>query len=279
MRHKYPVSRLIKLIGLKRSTYYECLKRKQRPDKHAKLKQQIKKSFVESGQTYGYRRIHICTQKAGFKACPDTILKLMNQLSIHPTMYNKHTSKYSSYKGSIGKIAPNILGQNFNAKIPYTVLHTDVTQVHLAKNKWAYISSVIDEASRSVLASKVSEHPNKRLINSMLNQLNKKLPKSAIPILHSDQGWQYQISSYQTKLNKLHIIQSMSRKGNCHDNAPIESWFNLLKRECLNRHSFKNIQSLRRTINKYIKWFNNDRISLIHGGLTPAEYCQSMSVA
>jgi putative transposase len=279
LRHKYPVSRLVKVIGLKRATYYDRLKRQQQPDKHAKLKKQIKQSFVESGQTYGYRRIHYCTLKNGFKACPDTVLKLMNQMGIHPVMYNQHTAKYSSYKGHIGKIAPNILHQNFNAKVPYTVLHTDVTQIRLASHQWAYISSVIDEASRAVLASKVSLHPNKRLIGKTLNQLVEALPNGVVPILHSDQGWQYQITSYHTKLNKMHVIQSMSRKGNCHDNSPIESWFNLLKRECLNRHSFKNIQSLRRTINKYIKWFNNDRISLIHGGLTPAEYCQSMSVA
>ncbi|WP_160300362.1 IS3 family transposase [Lactiplantibacillus herbarum] len=279
MRHRYPVGRLIHVIGLKRATYYDRLKRRQRPDKNSKLKQQIKKSFVESRQTYGYRRIQRCTQKAGFKACPDTILRLMNQLGLHPNMYNKHTSKYQSYKGHIGKIAPNILNQAFDAKIPYAVLHTDVTQVRLSNQKWAYISAVIDEASREVLALKISEHPDKELIRKTLNQLSRTLPKTSVPILHSDQGWQYQIQSYRSKLNKMHIIQSMSRKGNCHDNAPIESWFNLLKRECLYQNDLKDMRTLRRITNKYVKWFNNSRISLIHGGSTPAEYCQNMLAA
>lgn len=259
---------------MKRATYYDRLERNQKPDKDAHLKQVIKKVFAGSGQTYGYRRIQLCTKSAGLKACPDKILRLMNEIDIHPTMYNRHTSKYSSYKGKVGKVAPNLLKQEFSATEPLSVLHTDVTQVRLTNQRWAYISAIIDEASRSVLAVKVSAHPNKRLITSTLNQLGKVLPKDIHPILHSDQGWQYQISTYRNKLNKMGIIQSMSRKGNCHDNAPIESWFSLLKRECLNRNELRNMTSLRRITSRYVKWFNTGRITVIHGGLTPAEYCQ-----
>jgi len=203
----------------------------------------------------------------------------MNEIGIRPNMYTRHTSNYRSYKGKVGKIAPNILNQNFNETQPLSVLHTDVTQVRLANQKWAYISAIIDEASRRVLAVKISPHPNKKLINATLNILKPKIPEDTFPILHSDQGWQYQINSYRNKLHKLHIIQSMSRKGNCHDNAPIESWFNLLKRECLYRHDLKNMSVLRRLVTHYVKWFNTERISLTHDGLTPVEYCQKMQAA
>ena len=279
MREKYPVRQLLKVLHLKRATYYDRLKRNEKPDKYAQLKAEIKKIFVQSKQTYGYRRIQLCTERDGFKASPDTILRLMNEIGIRPNMYSRHMSKYRSYKGKVGEIAPNILKQKFNAVQPLSVLHTDVTQVRLANQKWAYISAIIDEASRSVLAVKISAHPDKNLIKATLNSLKPKLPENVFPILHSDQGWQYQMKSYRHKLNKMHIIQSMSRKGNCHDNAPIESWFNLLKRECLYRHNLKNLTSLRRLVAQYVKWFNTERITLIHGGLTPVEYCQKMLVA
>jgi len=255
------------------------LKRNQKPDKHAKLKKEIKATFVKSNQTYGYRRIQILTARAGFKACPDTVLRLMKQMEIHPVMYNRHTGKYHSYKGKVGVVAPNLLNQKFDTVEPLSVLHTDVTQIRLTNQRWAYISAVIDEASRSVLAVKISLHPNKKLIKDTLNQLKTKLTDDTYPILHSDQGWQYQIPSYREDLNKKHIIQSMSRKGNCYDNSPIESWFSLLKRECLYNHELKSLSYLRRLTNKYVKWFNTRRISMIHGGLTPTEYCQKQLAA
>lgn len=255
------------------------MKRNEKPDKYAQLKNEIKKIFVQSNQTYGYRRIQLCTERDGFKASPDTILKLMNEIGIRPNMYSRHTSKYRSYKGKVGKTAPNILKQHFNATQPLSVLHTDVTQVRLTNQKWAYISAIIDEASRRVLAVKISNHPDKKLIKATLDSLKPKLPDDTFPILHSDQGWQYQIKSYRYQLLKMHIIQSMSRKGNCHDNAPIESWFSLLKRECLYRHNLKSLVSLRRLVSRYVKWFNTERITLIHDGLTPVGYCQKVLAA
>ncbi|WZK66190.1 IS3 family transposase [Lacticaseibacillus rhamnosus] len=90
--------------------------------------------------------------------------------------------------------------------------------------------------------------------------------------MHSDQGWQYQTREYQSQVHAMGIVPSMSRKGNCHDNAPMESFFNLLKRERLNRQPIKDLEELKQIVDHYVTWFNHDRISLNKNGLTPIEY-------
>lgn len=200
-------------------------------------------------------------------------------MGLKVSIYSKHTSKYSSYKGEVGKIAPNVLNQKFDAKQPLTVFHTDVTQLRLYNGNWGYISVITDEASKEVMAAVVSSSPNKAMIRDTLDAFESRLSIDSEPILHSDQGWQYQIPYYQMRLKEMGIKQSMSRKGNCHDNAPIESFFNLLKRECLNRYKINDLSQLRRMVCDYVQWFNNERISMNKNGLTPVEYRNQAMVA
>lgn len=203
----------------------------------------------------------------------------MSAMGLKVSIYSKHTSKYSSYKGEVGKIAPNVLNQKFDANQPLTVFHTDVTQLRLYNGNWGYISVITDEASKEVMAAVVSSSPNKAMIRDTLDAFESRLSIDSEPILHSDQGWQYQIPYYQMRLKEMGIKQSMSRKGNCHDNAPIESFFNLLKRECLNRYKINDLSQLRRMVCDYVQWFNNERISMNKNGLTPVEYRNQAMVA
>lgn len=273
LRSQYPLQALLKVIRLPRATYYDRLKRDAKPDKYADVKAFIKPLFVNSHETYGYRRICSETKRAGSPYAEETIRKIMAQMGLKVTVYSRHSSRYNSYKGHVGKVADNLLNQVFNATVPYTVLHTDVTQVRLAgDNQWAYISPVLDEASREIIAYSISEHPNRAMVRSMLNQLATVLPQGADPILHSDQGWQYQQTDYQNRLKEMDITQSMSRKGNCHDNAPIESFFNLLKRESLNRQKITTLTDLKQAVEDYVTWYNQDRISMNKNGLSPVEY-------
>lgn len=279
LRSQYNFDELLHKVGIKRATFYDWQKRGQRPDKYADVKAYMRQIFTDSMETYGYRRMHKKTVHAGFPYCEETIRKLMTVMNMKVSVYSKHTAKYSSYKGTIGHIAPNKIKQTFVATKVRTVLHTDVTQLRLATGGWAYISAVIDEANGEVLTACASSSPNKVLINKTINELKPHLKPSIQPILHSDQGWQYQTKDYQATLERLNIIQSMSRKGNCHDNAPIESFFNLLKREYLKRVSFDSISKLQVGINHYINWFNNDRISMNKNGLSPVEYRRQTETA
>lgn len=257
---------------MKHATYYDEKKRLLKTSKYQQIQNMIQNIFLASHKTYGYRRIHRQLLNQGVKISANTVLKLMHTLGIKNHIYRRHTSSYSSYKDNIGTKAPNFLKQTFNATQPYTVIHTDVTQVRLTNQHWAYISAMTDEATKEVLALQVSAHPDKQLIMKTIDQLCANLPSGTKSIIHSDQGWHYQQKDYQAKLKALDFIPSMSRKGNCLDNAPIESFFNLLKRESLNQQHIKNIAELSVIVDKYVHWFNHERISLKTKGLPPIAY-------
>lgn len=271
LRADYPLKELLDYFVMPRSTYYERLKAIQTTDKYSHIKQVIKQIFRQSRETYGYRRIYYKLKKLNYPISPETVRKLMKQIGLKVRVYSKR-SHYSSYRGHRGHVAPNILKQKFNERQVYRVLHTDITQLKLDNNQFGYISAVIDEASNEVLATQVSASPNRILIEQTLQELNSRLAADSQPIIHSDQGWHYQLQYYRNELAKANLTQSMSRKGNCLDNAPIESFFNLMKRECLKRLKISSINQLREIVQEYVSWFNYERISLNKKGLTPVEY-------
>ena len=265
---------LFSLLNLNRKTYYDNLKNRiNKFDKYDKVKKQIDHIYYdESNETYGYRRIWGALKDIGINLAKETVRKIMRDMDIKTMIYHKNTAKYSSYKGNVGKKAPNVLNQVFDETIPYKVLHTDVTEYKLTNGKKVYISPVVDEASLEILACAVSYSPEMKTIYRMLDELKASLPKDARPILHSDQGFQYQNAGYQARLKEMNITQSMSRKGNCHDNAPGETIFNLMKRECLNRLKIGSLEEMRQVLNDYIYWFNNIRRSNKLKYTTPVKY-------
>lgn len=279
LRSQYKLQILLEQFELPRATYYDQRKRMKKPDKYTNVKLFIEHVYHESHETYGYRRVYAMALKAGYTLCRETIRNLMSLLGLKVGVYSKHTSQYSSYKGQVGRIAPNIIKQNFNKTTPLTVFHTDITQIRLVDGKWGYLSCITDEASGEVLVAKASTSPNMALIQDTLDELKSWITPGSAPILHSDQGWQYQQKAYRKALNRMNITQSMSRKGNCHDNAPIESFFNLMKRECLNRIRINNIDELVKVVAEYTHWYNNERISMNKNGLTPVEYRNQTIIA
>jgi len=232
----------------------------------------ICQTFKDSYETYGYRRIHYMAQKAGYNISPNTVLRLMGELNLASTVYSYHTSGYHSYKGHTGTVNDNLLKQGFTATVPFSVMHTDVTQVKLANNTWGYISAIMDEASREIITIIITDHADRKQLSLTIDDFALKLPIDSQPIMHSDQGWQYQHKDYQHAMKELGVTPSMSRKGNCHDNAPMESFFNLMKRECLYRTTIDNLEALKQIVTKYIFWYNTQRISMNKNGLTPVEY-------
>ena len=276
---QYKVGEILNAVGLKKATYHDERKRiKNHVDKYKDVKEEILK-ITENGKwrgrlTYGYRRVHDELVKLDIHLADAVVRRLMDELNVQVSLYNRHKNgKYSSYKGTVGKVAPNVLHQQFNETMPFNILHTDVTQVRLGNNKWAYVSAITDEASKEVLSFQVSDSPNSKLIMNTLDDLLEVLPEGTKPTIHSDQGWHYQLDYYTDKLSKNEFIQSMSRKGNCLDNAPIESFFHLFKTECLNGFPpCKDIEEFKEISNNYVDWFNYRRISRKTKGMTPCEY-------
>lgn len=251
-----------------RSTWYHNLSALKRMDKYADIKRQIRDIYFYHKGRYGYRRITFILKKQGNKINHKTVQRLMAELSLKALIRVK---KYRSWKGEIGKIAPNILQRDFNARKNNEKWVTDVTEFSV-KDEKLYLSPVMDLFNGEIIAYSISERPTMKMINGMLENAFSVLKTQDMPVLHSDQGWQYQMRSYQTKLKERGIMQSMSRKGNCLDNAAMESFFGTLKSECFYLQKFKSIRELKRAIDEYINYYNNERIRLKLKGLSPVEF-------
>ncbi len=180
-------------------------------------------------------------------------------------------NKYRSYKGEIGKAADNVLQRNFTADRPNVKWATDVTEFRV-KDKKLYLSPIIDLFNGEIISYNLSTSPNFSQTLDMLNKGFKKIKSNENPILQSDQGWQYRLEKYKKKLKERQIIQSMSRKGNCLDNAIVENFFGVLKSELFYLNKFNSVSQLQREVIKYIKYYNKDRIRLNLNGMSPVEY-------
>lgn len=187
--------------------------------------------------------------------------------------------KYKSFRGKVGKIAPNILGRDFKTDKPCQKWVTDVTEFSLFGNK-IYLSPILDLYNGEIVSYSISTRPSFNQIVDMLNKAFEIIPDDTGLILHSDQGWQYQMKRYQDMLKEKGLIQSMSRKGNCLDNAVMENFFGLLKTELLYLQGFETIEQFVGELEAYIYYYNNHRIKSKLKGLSPIQYrIQSLKVA
>jgi putative transposase len=186
--------------------------------------------------------------------------------------------KYRSYRGNVGRIAPNLLNREFNASKPNEKWVTDVTEFHLFGQK-IYFSPILDLYNGEIVAYNFEKRPVFPLVTKMLDKAFKRLNTGDSPILHSDQGWHYQMKKYQHLLKENKIIQSMSRKGNCLDNAVMENFFGLLKSELFYLQEFKSIEDFILELEKYIHYYNHKRIKTKLKGLSPVQYRVQSSLA
>ena len=258
----------MQLSGLARSTYYYYLKH-QNTDKYGKEKEEILDIFNNNKGRYGYRRITFAMRNKGYVINHKTVLKLMNSLGLKGKQ--RKTDKYHSYKGTVGKVADNLLKRDFYAEKPFEKLTTDVTQFNICDSK-VYLSPVLDLFNNEVVSYSISTSPNLEQVREMLDGLFAKLPADATPIFHSDQGWQYQHAEYQRLLVEHNITQSMSRKGNCMDNGAMENFFGRLKVEMFYGEKFESVNAFIDELKKYIDYYNNERISLKLKGMSPVQY-------
>ena len=182
----------------------------------------------------------------------------MKELKIYG---KQRKSKYKSYRGEVGKVANNVLNRAFNTATPYTKLTTDVTEFNVCNEK-VYLSPILDLFNNEILSYSISTSPNFAQTRDMLQGLFNVLPTNSKPLLHSDQGWQYQMKEYQRLLKEHNIVQSMSRKGNCLDNSVMENFFGRLKVEMYYGEKYESVNAFIQKLHEYIYYYNNQRISL-----------------
>jgi len=267
---------LLKYACIPRSTFYYYLKRMKKPDKYAYIKELIQLIYDENKGRYGYRRITMEICSRGYHINHKTILRLMKECGIKCQV---RIRKYRSYKGEVGKIAPNILNRNFKASKPNKKWVTDITEFSLFGTK-LYLSPILDLYNSEIVSYSISDRPVFNQAMDMLDKAFAKIPNDTGLILHSDQGWQYQMKDYQFRLKQKGIIQSMSRKGNCLDNSVMENFFGLLKSELLYLQQFESVDHFKQELIEYIDYYNNTRIKCKLKGLSPVQYrIQSSLVA
>ncbi|UGQ44989.1 IS3 family transposase [Massilia endophytica] len=268
LRQQYPIAGLLKLAKLPRSTFYYQQKVLQGGDKHAQVKEQIKTIFNRHQGRYGYRRVTAAVRQLGLLVNHKKVQRLMGTLGLKSLVRPK---KYRSFRGEVGRAASNELNRQFQADAANQKWVTDVTEFNVAGRK-LYLSPVLDLYNGEIVAFETAERPKFELVSSMLKQALAKLGPNDKPMLHSDQGWQYRMPAYQRQLHQRELVQSMSRKGNCLDNAAMESFFAVLKTEFFYLNKFNSVEELRAGLKRYIHYYNHDRIKLKLKGLSPVQF-------
>ncbi|QGZ38061.1 IS3 family transposase [Pseudoduganella flava] len=265
LRQDHPIAGLLKVAQLPRSTFYYQQSLLGKDDKYDGLKRAIKEVYERHKGRYGYRRITCAVRQAGEQVNHKTVQRLMGVLGLKSLVRPK---KYRSFKGEVGQAAANELQREFKAQAANQKWVTDVTEFSVAGEK-LYLSPVLDLYNGEIVAFEMNQRPVFELVSSMLKKALAKLAPEDRPMLHSDQGWQYRMPAYQRQLRERQLVQSMSRKGNCHDNAAMESFFGVLKSEFFYLNKFDSVDTLRAGLVDYIHYYNHERIKLKLKGLSP----------
>lgn len=268
LRQEFPLADLLAISRLARSSFYYQLKLLRHSDKCASLKARIQLIYAHHRGRYGYRRITAAIRREGLLVNRKKIQRLMVELGLKSCVRIK---KYRSYRGEVGRAAPNVLERRFSAARPNEKWVTDVTEFNVAGQK-LYLSPILDLYNGEIVAFETARRPLFKMIGAMLHRAFAHLAPQERPLLHSDQGWQYRMPAYREVLQQRAVTVSMSRRGNCLDNAAMESFFGTLKAEFYHLNKFRDVDELQNGIRKYIHYYNHERIRLKLGGLSPVEF-------
>ena len=231
----------------------------------------IKQSWLESGGVYGYRKVTADLRDLGEVCGKHRVYRLMRMEGIKSqTGYRRRPMKY----GTPALIAPNHVQQQFDVSAPNRIWVTDITYIRTHEG-WLYLAAVLDLFSRQVVGWSMSSRIDRHLaMDALLMAVWRRNPKHGV-IVHSDQGSQYSSGDWQAFLKSHHLIPSMSRRGNCYDNAVAESFFQLLKRERIRRRIYTDRNEARADIFNYIEMFyNSNRRHSSSGNVSPVQFEQ-----
>ena len=242
----------------------------------------------ELHKDFGYRRICGELRKRGILVNKKKVQRIVQELAIQVTSFTRKSRKYSSYKGNVGKIAPNRLNRHFNTNILHQKITTDTTEFKYYEVndkgkmtiKKLYLDPFMDLCNREIISYGISKHPSAESIMSTLQKAIRVTSDCKYRrTFHSDRGWAYQMKKYARSLKENRIFQSMSRKGNCIDNSVMENFFGVLKQEIYYGYIYNSYEELKQAIEKYIKYYNEQRIKASLNWMSPVEYRLNQLVA
>ncbi len=230
---------------------------------------------------FGYRRICGALRKLGILINKKRVQRIVQKLGIQVVSFIRKSRKYSSYKGKVGSTAPNRIRRRFDTNVTHQKITTDTTEFKYYEInvqgslviKKLYFDPFMDLSNREIISYGISQHPSAQSIMEALNRAIEVTSDCKFRrIFHSDQGWAYQMKSYTNTLKSHRIFQSMSRKGNCHDNSVMENFFGIMKQEMYYGVIYKSYDELKSAIEEYIKYYNEQRIKEKLNWMSPVEY-------
>lgn len=280
LRGQFKLKDILAVAGLPKATYMYWQKRFDRENPNKELENKIIE-IREEHKNFGYRRVCGELKNQGIKANKKRVQRIMQKLNLQVTSFTRKSRKYSSYKGNIGKIAPNRINRRFHTSVPHQKITTDTTEFKYYEIdskgrmviKKLYLDPFLDMFNGEVLSYGISKNPSATSVLAA--------QKEAIEItsdclyrrtFHSDRGWAYQMKAYSNALKENKIFQSMSRKGNCYDNSVMENFFGILKQEMYYGTTYYSFDELKEAIEKYIKYYNEKRIKEKLGWMSPVQY-------
>ncbi|MEH3405518.1 IS3 family transposase [Enterobacter roggenkampii] len=267
----WPVRLLCRVLDVHPSGFYAWLQQphSQRHQADLRLTGQIKQFWLESGCVYGYRKIHLDLRDSGQQCGVNRVWRLMKRVGIKAQVgYRSPRAR----KGEASIVSPNRLQRQFNPDAPDKRWVTDITYIRTHEG-WLYLAVVVDLFSRKIIGWSMQSRMTKDIVlNALLMAVWRRNPQKQV-LVHSDQGSQYTSHEWQSFLKSHGLEGSMSRRGNCHDNAVAESFFQLLKRERIKKKSYGTREEARSDIFDYIEMFYNSKRR--HGSseqMSPTEY-------
>ena len=267
-RNEYRVSVMCKTFGVSRSGYYDFVRRLDRPETDAGLAQLIREQQKHCRQTYGYRRMWMWLGKQGIHHNPKTVLRVMKKYDLLAEI--RRPRKWVNMGQQVHRYE-NLLNRDFHADRPNSKWVTDISYIHTGQGV-LYLSMIRDLYDNSIVAYKTAESQTINLVLDTIRLAVKQEKKKVAGRLqlHSDQGFQYTSQAYFNLTKEYGITPSMSRRGNCYDNALAENFFSILKSECIYRQKIKTFHQANQLIDDFIYFYNHERIQL-KTGVPPLE--------
>ncbi len=278
LREAYTLSELFAQVRLPRSSYFYHKARLRLADKYADARHAVTNIFELNHRCYGYRRIRAVLSRRGITLSEKVVRKLMAEEMLVVSTTKRR--RYSAYQGEISPAVENLVNRNFRADAPNQKWLTDITEFQLPGDK-VYLSPMIDCFDGLVVSWAIGTRPDAALVNAMLDVAVETLRDDETPIVHSDRGAHYRWPGWLSRIEDAGLIRSMSRKGCTPDNAACEGFFGRLKTEFFYPRDWRGttLEQFMAQVDSYICWYNEHRIKVSLGALSPREYRENLGIA
>jgi transposase InsO family protein/transposase-like protein len=278
LKSSYTLAELLAELDLARSSYFYHCARLKGPDKYADARIAIADVFQSNHRCYGYRRMRAALGRRHVHLSEKVVQRLMKQECL--VVAANRRRRYGSYLGEISPAPENLIHRDFQADSPNEKWLTDITEFQIPAGK-VYLSPMIDCFDGLVVSWTIGTRPDSDLVNTMLDAAIERVSVSeSKPIIHSDRGAHYRWPGWLTRVHNAKLTRSMSRKGCSPDNAACEGFFGRLKTELFYPRSWQDVSvdQFIGTVDAYIRWYNEKRIKISLGSMSPVEYRQSLGI-